>query len=469
MKLSICMIVKNEQAFLDSCLMSLALYADEIIVADTGSYDNTIETAKKYTPYVFEYQWNDDFAAARNTVMAKATGDWILVIDADEIISLQDHNKIRDMLKNSMADGYRFAKRKYFRDAVGLSGWTPCIGEYPEEKGYPGYIPEWQVRLFRNDPVIRFEGHVHECVEYSMRRNDKKIVLSDVPIHHFSQMKTDVQLAQKRQLYAKLGEKKIRFNPMSAKAHYELGVQLLELGEIKQATAVFLQTLKIDYNHYESWEMLGLAYKMSGEPDKALSALNKAIEIKPDNPYTWNNIASIYILCGEDAKARQALEKSLAINPLLPDSLYNMASLDYRQGNLEQAAAHVRSVLLLNERHFHGWVLEGQIAVAQNDLNKALSCFENALGINPECYEAYYYRANVNLLLGKPADAVVDLQVAWNGLHHYKVGLDLAHVLLGQGEVDRAQTVLASVTAAYPSYLPASHLLAQVRMLSGNR
>lgn len=84
MKLSVCMIVKNEETMLAGCLDSVA-GADEIIICDTGSTDSTIEIAKRYTDKVFtDFTWCDDFAAARNHAGSKATGGWILSIDADE-------------------------------------------------------------------------------------------------------------------------------------------------------------------------------------------------------------------------------------------------------------------------------------------------------------------------------------------------------------------------------------------------
>ena len=84
MRLSVAMIVKNESSCLAKCLETVK-GADEIIICDTGSEDNTIEIAKKYTDKVFtDYKWNDNFAEARNHALSKATGDWILTIDADE-------------------------------------------------------------------------------------------------------------------------------------------------------------------------------------------------------------------------------------------------------------------------------------------------------------------------------------------------------------------------------------------------
>ena len=84
MKLSVCMIVKNEEEMLGGALDSVE-GADELIICDTGSSDRTVEIAQSYTDKVFtDFTWCDDFAAARNHANSKATGDWILVIDADE-------------------------------------------------------------------------------------------------------------------------------------------------------------------------------------------------------------------------------------------------------------------------------------------------------------------------------------------------------------------------------------------------
>ncbi len=84
--ISVCLIVRNEEAVLARCLDSLKIIADEIIVVDTGSTDNTKKVAKQYTEKVFDFTWIDDFAAARNFSFSKASKDYIYSADADEII-----------------------------------------------------------------------------------------------------------------------------------------------------------------------------------------------------------------------------------------------------------------------------------------------------------------------------------------------------------------------------------------------
>lgn len=97
MRFSLCMIVKDEAAVLRDCLDSLKELMDEIIIVDTGSTDNTKAIAAEYTPYVYDYDWKDDFAAARNFAFSKATGDYIYSADADEVLDAQNQGRLRTL------------------------------------------------------------------------------------------------------------------------------------------------------------------------------------------------------------------------------------------------------------------------------------------------------------------------------------------------------------------------------------
>src|SRR3990172_5263948 len=82
--ISLCMMVKNEEEMLPRCLESVKAWVDEIIIVDTGSCDGTLEIARGYTQKVYLHPWFDDFSGMRNITLSYATGDWILVLDADE-------------------------------------------------------------------------------------------------------------------------------------------------------------------------------------------------------------------------------------------------------------------------------------------------------------------------------------------------------------------------------------------------
>lgn len=162
MRISVCLIVKNEEEVLTRCLDSVKSFADEIIVVDTGSTDNTRSIAQKYTQKVFEFEWCDDFSKARNFSFSKATCDYLFWIDADDFIPLEEQSKIIS-LKNSItpADTYMF---KY----VTLS--SDCI--YSKFYFY-------RERLMKNCERARFKGFIHEYVQPF-----GKIVYSEIEILH---------------------------------------------------------------------------------------------------------------------------------------------------------------------------------------------------------------------------------------------------------------------------------------------
>ncbi|WP_178023368.1 glycosyltransferase family 2 protein [uncultured Paenibacillus sp.] len=148
-RLSMCMIVKDEEALLPRCLESVKGIADEIIVVDTGSTDRTKEIAALYTNLIFDYQWGNDFAAARNESLRHATGKWILVMDADEYLSTDDHNKWLAFLDNEKP--------------LDHLAYTLPIINFTGDKEYQDEISASPVtRLFPNHKGIYFERPIHE-------------------------------------------------------------------------------------------------------------------------------------------------------------------------------------------------------------------------------------------------------------------------------------------------------------------
>jgi tetratricopeptide (TPR) repeat protein len=139
--ISAALIVRNEERFLSGCLASLAGIVDEVVVVDTGSEDRSVAIAESFGAKVLHFAWRSDFAAARNFGLDAATGDWILYIDADERLSVPDGCRLDD----------------------GLSGrevFAARVGFFPRLKS----TPYRELRLFRNDPRIRFEGTIHETI-----------------------------------------------------------------------------------------------------------------------------------------------------------------------------------------------------------------------------------------------------------------------------------------------------------------
>lgn len=114
---SVCIIAKNEEKHIENCLRSLLPYGMEIVVADTGSTDNTKQIARKYTDHVYDFEWKDDFAAARNFAASRASNNWILVLDCDEQVQSADAAQMRIcMQKNPKSVGVVEILNVYSRD-----------------------------------------------------------------------------------------------------------------------------------------------------------------------------------------------------------------------------------------------------------------------------------------------------------------------------------------------------------------
>ena len=165
--LSVCLIVKNEEQFLGQCLKSVQGLADQIVVVDTGSTDRTVEIARAHGAEVHAFAWCDDFSAARNAALEHATGDWVLVLDADEELPPDQHEALRKLLRAEAVMAWRLPLQDAGREAEGCS-----------------YVP----RLFRNAPGLFFVGRVHEQVFSSLEPRRKEwgldSRLGDATIRH---------------------------------------------------------------------------------------------------------------------------------------------------------------------------------------------------------------------------------------------------------------------------------------------
>ncbi len=146
MRISACYIVRNEAAKLERSLASLEGAVDEIIVVDTGSSDDTVKIAEAHGAQVFHFPWQDDFSAARNASLSKATGDWILVVDADEYFP------------EGMAKNIRPAVERYGADADLLIFMRR---EFDEDKGEV-LLDTYVSRLLRRTDGLAYEGAIHE-------------------------------------------------------------------------------------------------------------------------------------------------------------------------------------------------------------------------------------------------------------------------------------------------------------------
>lgn len=146
--ISLCMIVKNEQDVIARCLESVKNIVDEIIIVDTGSSDRTVEIASHYTQNIYHFDWIDDFSAARNFSFSKATKEYILWLDADDVIQ-PEHQKEFITLKQTLPHTIDVVMLPY---DVAFDENNQAIHSYYRE------------RLLKRESNFKWLGAVHEAI-----------------------------------------------------------------------------------------------------------------------------------------------------------------------------------------------------------------------------------------------------------------------------------------------------------------
>lgn len=198
--LSIGLIVKNEEKYLDRCLSALKPICDEIpteiVVVDTGSSDRTVEIAKKHTDKVYFFEWIDDFSAARNYGLERCAGEWFMFIDADEIFD-EDVSAFTDFFKSGKKDEYS----------------TACIHlKNYQDDDFEIYNESIPTRLAKRTDDLRFMNKVHECFNLRERESTYDI---KAYVHHYGYVgaKTNGEKAERNR---KILEAELEKNPDSA-------------------------------------------------------------------------------------------------------------------------------------------------------------------------------------------------------------------------------------------------------------
>ena len=274
------MIVKNAAADLPDCLGSVFGIADEIVVADTGSDDDSIAVAQRCGARTISIPWESDYAKARNLSLAQVTSDWVLMLDADERLDPSAREKFPALMANRTLAGYQVTIRNYVSDPT-KKIWDrpshPNDGSYGPARQYPAYIDHENVRLFRRDPEIYFKGRVHETVGWRIKETGGKLGTANFCIHHFGMVRGEEVLAKKILFYRDLGLRKLADSPTNAQAHLEVGIVELEnLQNPATALPYFERACKLNPKFGVAWFFAAKSQFALGKYPAALHSLRNA-------------------------------------------------------------------------------------------------------------------------------------------------------------------------------------------------
>ncbi len=220
--ISLCMIVKDEEQMLPRCLEAVRPAVDEIIVVDTGSTDATMEIARSFGARVIERPWTGSFAEPRNVSFDAATSDWIIYLDADEVLVADDVERLRELTGQTWREAFHLIE-------------TSFVGEL----GDGAAIVNTALRVFRNRPQYRFAGTIHEQI-YKTLPSDApgRVGHSSVRIEHYGYLEDTRAVKDKstRNLSLLL-EERDSGAPATPFLHFNLGCEYAAAGEAPKAIA----------------------------------------------------------------------------------------------------------------------------------------------------------------------------------------------------------------------------------------
>lgn len=383
MKLALSMIVRDAGQDLDACLRSVQGIVDEIVIADTGSIDNSIEIAQRHGARVASIEWTNDFAAARNRALDLTDADWVLSMDADERIDPATAHTIRAMMKREEVDGYLVPIRNYvlsLEDRLWNSPAQANDGRLAESKIYPAFVIHENVRLFRRRPHIRFSGRVHESVGPQIVAAGGKIAASDFCLHHFGLASNTETRARKNRLYRELGKQKVAEMPANAQAHLELGiVELDNFHNYPEALHCFQKACALDPRFRVAFFFAGIASLQLGRAGDALRYLEEAerlgdrssllLEAKGDAYYNlqkFSEAVAHYRRSIKQASLTPALESKLGLAEL------RAGSVSEGLKKLQRAIARQTESAGLHDRLVAALVFLGRLPEAAEAAEKRL-------------------------------------------------------------------------------------------------
>ena len=386
--LSLSMIVRNEEARLAACLASVKGLADELVVVDTGSTDGTIAVAEAAGARVERIEWPGDFAPARNRAMDFLSGDWVLVLDADE----QLRPEVIPSLKALMAQP----------DVLVINLLRYELGA--------AMAPYSNVsRLFRRHPGIRWSKPYHSMIDDSVQ-----VLLEQEPHWRIADCREPAILhdgyrpellagTDKAERLRQAMQSELERHPGDPYASAKLGGLLISDGQHQEAVALLRRALDQDSmqdgERYELLLHLALAVTPS-EPGEAIALYRKALEISLDTRITLG-------------------------------ARLNLAARLMEQGDLEEAINLTRIATQRAPEVALAWYNLGLMHRRRGDISAALQAYEQALQLDPDNAACHQNHA-VALLMGG------DIEGARQGFRNAIARLD------HQGRTDEAQSLRQS-------------------------
>jgi tetratricopeptide (TPR) repeat protein len=436
--LSLCMIVRDEEAMLPRCLGAVADHVDEIVIVDTGSTDATMDIARSFGAKVIETEWTGDFAAARNVSFDAATSDWIVYLDADEVLGEGQGARLRELTQRTWREAF-----------------------FLVETNYTGHLEDGTavhhnaLRVFRNRPEYRFHGRIHEQIAQTLPGDlPERIETTDVRMEHFGYLGVVREEKDKSRRNLELLERQLEEQGESPFLHFNLGSENSALGDHGTALGHFRK----------AW-----AAVMDGGRPEAVGYV----------PSLVSRLAGALRLAGTREELEQHVEVALGFFPDFTDLVFELAQLAFTEDRLDDTRELLERCLEMGDApslysatvgcgSFIALGLLGEVHRRNGDLDAA----EAALRASLEGSSGWLSAVEpfTQTLLARGMDGA-EVAATVRGLVEEdspSLRFLLAVPLYEAGEAEAAEVELRAVLARQPHVAPARIALAEA-LLSQSR
>jgi glycosyltransferase involved in cell wall biosynthesis len=459
-RISLTMIVKNEEANLASCLDSVVDLVDEIVVVDTGSTDRTVDIAIERGARVVHFAWCDDFAAARNAAIEAAHGEWIFWLDADERLGPAFRTKARRLFTGLRGENAAFLMRQ--------------LSESPDPMGSSTAVD--QIRLFRNRPDVRWEYRIHEQILLSIRRTNASVRASGIVIDHSGYEDPDLR-QRKLVRNTRLLELAYAEKPDDPIIAFNLAWVYQKSSQLEQARSL-LELCKRQLSPQVSivpkvYRLLAQTLERLNRADEALETFNAGRKLFPRDV----DLLLYHGLMLRKAKDFDAAEKCFRTILTVPPGNYPvgldlglrgyktrnaLAELYFEQRRFDEAETEWKAAVDEQPAFGPGWVGLAEIEAARGRKKEAQGILSRLGPTDPQTsHRVKRLRASLRdndptsprqaVILGAPRSSDNSLAIAWEGDVDIVHSLAIANTALIERLTQRGHLVSVRQTATIPA------------------
>jgi GT2 family glycosyltransferase/Flp pilus assembly protein TadD len=461
-RVSLCLIVKDEEANLAACLGSAADLVDDLVVVDTGSTDRTKEVAARFGARVYDFPWCDSFAAARNECLRHAAGAWIFWLDADDRLDEDNRRKLRTLFAGLGDENAAYSMK------------CLCL---PDPVSRTATAVD-HVRLFRNHPQIRWQYRVHEQILPAVRAVGGEVRWTDVVVHHAGYQDPALRRRKLERDLRLLGleDRDRSDDPFTL---FNLGSVYQELG--KHAEALPLLRRSLERSHpgdsivRKLYALLVGCHRALGQADEALTACREGRQGYPDDPELLFVEGILLRERGDLPGAEASLLQLLSARPaphfasidtglLGYKARHNLAVVYLEQGRLTWAQEQWRLVVQERPDFLPGWLGLGEVCLRQGGGDTLEEVARTLEGLTEGPLEAALLRAR-DRMARQDFTAARDLLGEAITFYPQAVAprLLLSRTLLQEGrDYVAAEEALRAVLALEPQNGEARHNLARL-------